>query len=98
MGVNYNATNNLKLRAGFAFDKSPVKDEFRTPRIPDGDRYWLSVGASYRPSENLSLDISYAHLFVGTLPINQGTSTTGFLRGEYDNHVDIVGAQVTWNF
>ncbi|UBF25063.1 outer membrane protein transport protein [Kovacikia minuta CCNUW1] len=98
IGVNYAATDTLKLRAGFAFDQSPVKDEFRTARIPDGDRYWLAIGASYRPSKNLSLDNSYAHLFVGNVSINEGSATTGFLRGEFDNHVDIVGAQVTWNF
>lgn len=97
-GVNYTVNKALILRTGIAYDPTPVKDEFRTARIPDGDRLWLAVGASYRPSEALSINVGYAHLFVGDAPINEGSATTGILRGEYDSSVNIVGVQVNWQF
>ena len=92
------ATSALTLRAGFAFDKSPVKDEFRTPRLPDGDRYWLSVGASYQLAQNLRVDIGYAHLFVGRVPFAQGSATEGFITGSFNNQVDVLGLQVSFRF
>lgn len=98
LGTTYAATDALTLRAGVAYDKSPVTNEFRTVRIPDNDRFWLAVGAGYRLSKSLSIDVGYAHLFVPNASINQGSATEGFLRGEFNNHVDVVGVQFTWNF
>lgn len=98
LGLTYAANKALTLRAGVAYDESPVKDEFRTARIPDNDRVWLAIGASYRPSPSLSLDIGYAHLFVKDAPINQSGLTEGTLKGEFSGGVDIVGIQVNWRF
>ncbi|HEY0269033.1 MAG TPA: outer membrane protein transport protein, partial [Methyloradius sp.] len=58
LGVNYHYSQRLKLRTGIAYDESPVSDTNRTPRIPDNDRYWLSVGANYKLSDNSSIDIA----------------------------------------
>lgn len=35
------------LKAGYAYDQSPVPDTFRTARIPSDDRQWLSLGTQY---------------------------------------------------
>ena len=40
VGVGYQVNDSLKLRFGTAYDKSPVQDEHRTPRLPDADRIW----------------------------------------------------------
>lgn len=98
VGMNYAMNDKLTLRTGIAYDPSPVKDEFRTARVPDNDRVWLAVGASYQASPSLSIDIGYAHLFVDKAPINQSSATEGTLRGTYNNNVDIIGVQVNWNF
>lgn len=98
LGVNYAASDALTLRAGVAYDQSPVRDEFRTPRIPDSDRVWLALGASYRPSESLSLDFGYAHLFIGDGSIAQVSSAGDTLRGDVESDVDIIGVQLNWRF
>ncbi len=36
----------------------------RTFRVPDSDRYWLTVGVSYRRNPNLNLNLAYAHVFM----------------------------------
>ncbi|NJK47722.1 aromatic hydrocarbon degradation protein [Candidatus Gracilibacteria bacterium] len=98
LGVNYLPNENLTLRAGVAYDQSPVRDDFRTPRIPDNDRFWLALGLSYRPTESLSFDVGYAHLFVGDANIDQVNVTGDRLRGDIGSDVDIIGVQVNWRF
>lgn len=98
LGVKYNVNQKFTLRAGFAFDPSPVRRNLETPRLPGGDRTWLSVGMSYQLSPSFSLDIGYAHLFVKDSPINQSSSTAGNLVGEIQSRVDIVGVQINWRF
>jgi long-chain fatty acid transport protein len=47
-GVNYQYSDKVVLRAGVAYDQSPVNDTDRSVRLPDSDRTWLSVGTRYK--------------------------------------------------
>lgn len=109
LGASYYYQPNWTFRVGYAYDQTPIPSpEYRTPRIPSNSRQWLSVGASYRPIKNLSLDVGYAHLFfqdaslVNTisLPTNTpGVVVTDTLRGDYNgSSADIVGVQFSWSF
>lgn len=103
VGASYRYSDALKIRLGFAYDESPVPSKFRTPRIPDSDRYWLSLGGSYKLSEASSLDFGYAHLFVQDSSVNKVTDTsTAVLRdtvkGDYESQVNILSVQYTHNF
>src|SRR5499426_2278738 len=104
VGANYQLTPQWKLRGGFAFDKSPVQDAFRTPRLPDEDRFWLAAGAQWAFSPNAALDFGLAHLFVKDASsnlVNQETATSvprGSLVGTYEANVWILSAQMRWSF
>lgn len=106
VGASYRHNDKWLYRGGLAYDESPVpSDDLRTPRVPDADRYWLTLGARYQHSRDLSFDFGYAHLFVDDPDINSADAhspplSTGFhlLDGEYDAAVDIVSAQVNWKF
>lgn len=98
LGLNYSLSKAWQLRAGVAFDPSPVDEKYVTPRIPDSNRTWLALGASFTPSESLSFDVGYAHLFVDDTSIDLESRTDGNLRGNFDNQVDILGVQLTWRF
>ena len=100
VGANYRYTDNLKLRAGLAYDQEAIKDAFRTARIPGNDRTWLSIGAQYKVSEKSVLDIGYSHLFIKDAPIddNQTATNNGRIKGEFDGDVNILSAQFTHNF
>src|SRR4029079_5196282 len=63
LGATYGWSEKMKLRLGTAYDKSPVQDEFRTPRLPDGDRVWASLGLQFKAGKG-AVDVGYAHLFV----------------------------------
>jgi long-chain fatty acid transport protein len=96
LGFEWYACKTFTLRVGGAYDETPIQGpEFRTPRIPDNNRYWLSFGAKWSPRDWLDLDVGYAHLFVDD-PQSNFTDNQGHqLIGTYDAHVDIVSASVT---
>ena len=63
LGEDYYLNQNWTLRAGVAYDQSPSRSNtYRTNRIPDTDRVWVSLGASY-VKDNYQIDFGYAHLF-----------------------------------
>lgn len=47
VAINYHYSATIKLRAGFAYDEGAASTAFRTVRIPDTDRKWLSLGAGW---------------------------------------------------
>jgi long-chain fatty acid transport protein len=89
------------VRAGVAFDETPVPDATRTPRLPDTDRTWVAIGARWQPSASLLLDLGYAHLFSDTVPLNQdagNVAASALLNGEQHSDIDIVSAQLVYRF
>lgn len=89
LGAAYKLDEKLTLRAGTAFDKSPVSNAYRTARVPDDDRYWLAVGASYKVLPNITVDAGYAHVFVHSSRIGEASTTGDVLTGKYSNAIDI---------
>lgn len=64
MGSEYDVSPAWTLRAGTMFDRTPTNPQHLTTRVPDGDRAWLSGGATWNISPALALNLSYAHVFV----------------------------------
>jgi long-chain fatty acid transport protein len=104
LGVNFQVNPAWKLRGGVVIDKTPVRDEFRTPRLPDNSRTWIAAGAQWAFAPNAALDFGYAHIFIkdGSSNLaNQETATSaprGSLVGTYKSSVDIASVQVRWAF
>lgn len=100
VGTSYDVSESLQLRAGLVYDESPVpSDAYRSPRIPDADRTWLTLGLGYQLYENVYLDAAYVHIFVDDPVIDNATHTGGErLVGTMDATVDIVSASVTVTF
>lgn len=63
LGADLCVTDRWTLRGGVAYETSPIATkEYRTAIIPDADRWWFSVGSSYKISENMIADVGFAHL------------------------------------
>ena len=87
LGAEYLVADGLRVRAGGAYDQSPARDRYRTPRIPDSDRWWLSVGASYQVLRNVELTAAYTHIFADDAKVrlrDTGPGSAEFLRGNLD--------------
>lgn len=96
IGFEWYATKKFTLRTGFAYDETPIPNaESRTPRIPDNDRYFLTAGARWSPTDYMDIDFGYGHLFVDD-PASNVLDTQGHrFVGSYDASVDVVSAAVT---
>ena len=53
LGGEYKLNESFTLRAGVAYDETPTHIETRTPRLPDDDRSWYSIGATWKATEAL---------------------------------------------
>ena len=80
LGGEYKLYQRWTLRAGVAYEQSPVTNANRNVTLLDSDRYWLSLGASYQYNEKLKFDISYAHVIYasGTISIPASAATALF--------------------
>lgn len=98
VGANYKWNGPWTLRAGVAFDQSPVPNaETRSVRLPDNDRYWFSLGASYQASRNSRFDVGYAYIHIKDATINN-TAATGTVNGVYEAYVNILSVQYQHSF
>ncbi|HHF3535302.1 TPA: outer membrane protein transport protein [Haemophilus influenzae] len=60
-GGTYDIDDKLTLRAGVAYDQAASR-HYRSASIPDTDRTWYSLGATYSFTPNFSVDFGYAYL------------------------------------
>lgn len=94
LGVNYSRGDRWSVRAGLAYDQTPIKPEFVQAALPDRDRMYFSVGASYRFTQRWSADLGYVHVrYAGRVPIDRSTANGDRLRGDFDVGGDIVALQ-----
>jgi long-chain fatty acid transport protein len=109
-GLEYDWNERLTVRGGLAYEDSPITDAIRSTRLPDNDRIWASLGATYRWNEKLSFDLAYTHIFVKNTPIRIVPGHQDFipapvalgglpLVADVDARVDIVsvGLKYRWD-
>ncbi|MTI45305.1 long-chain fatty acid transport protein [Roseibium hamelinense] len=104
LGGEYDFNEKLTVRAGAAYEWSPIDTKIRSARLPDNDRIWVSGGASYMFNEHMSFDLGYTHIFgtdtdLDIVPGHQDYSAAkGSLTGTVDSSVDIVSASFRVRF
>lgn len=106
VGGNYKLNEKWKLRAGVAFDQTPVPDTAHTiARLPDGDRTWLSFGGQYAFMKNLKLDLGYTYIHMKTAHMDSTSLTNspsspgaGTLVGNFKTKIHILSAQLNYQF
>ncbi len=63
VGADYDINEAFTVRGGVGYEISPVDDDrYRSATIPDTDRLWLSVGATWRVNKQLQGDFGLAYL------------------------------------
>ena len=78
VGAELAAADNLSLRAGYSYGRSPVPDATLTPMTAAIPEHTLSVGAGYNCG-SLTLDLTYQY----NLPASQNVGTSALRSGEY---------------
>ncbi|BFN30628.1 outer membrane protein transport protein [Vibrio harveyi] len=109
VGTTYKLDQKWTLRSGVAYDTSAVSDENRTATIPETDRLWLSIGAGYEWSKNLTLDAGFTYIFAkdasmyegrtdGMPPMKDPATFGGEFSGEVTGNVWLIGVQANYKF
>ncbi len=100
LGGEYDYSPTVTLRAGVAYEISPVDSpEKRIVTIPDADRVWLSGGATMRITNSMEVDFAYTHVFIEDGDFTRQTLTNPVLpastiTGTSDAAVDIVSVSL----
>lgn len=100
VGSNFDLSQAWTLRTGIAYDPSPIKDEDATLDFAFDDYIALSVGASWTPMEDLSIDAGLQHTLKQERDIDQGDLTEDFavLKGSVTNNVTSIAAGINYSF
>ena len=107
LGTTYQFSQPLQIRAGVAYDQSPVPDSSdRLAALPDNNRTWFSLGVNYVFTPNLSLDLAYTYVKIQdahmnnnencVLPACTGSGTT--TTADFKSDANILGMQVNYKF
>jgi long-chain fatty acid transport protein len=104
VGGEYDVNDSLPLRTYVAYEISPARNASqRLLLVPDNDRIWLSIGATYKVNENISFDFGYNHIFFKDASINRLPATTNpatqiqFI-GKAETTTDILSASLKYQW
>ncbi len=104
-GTNYQYSDAWKLKAGIAYDQTPVRDaQHRLTALPDNNRTWLTVGAQWKPTRASAVDLGVAYLFIPNTSIDNNqlsadpAQNRGRVTGEFKSNTWILGAQYSASF
>ena len=98
IGSRYQVTDEIVVRTGFAFDRTPINEDLRNPVVPGNDRLMFALGAGYRLSNAVSFDFAYTYARELDASINVSNPDSGTIDGSYQNTVHFISAQAVWRF
>ncbi len=98
VGGDYALNEALTLRAGIAYDNSPVEHEHLSISIPDTDRTWFSFGANYKLDQQASFDLGASVLRGKTRHFVESDALGQQWGFESKGHAYLLGAQFNYSF
>ena len=60
-GAQYTVIDQLDVRLGLYYDETPVDDDYLTPESPSTNKLGTTIGLSFRPIPNLSIDVAFLY-------------------------------------
>lgn len=100
LGTAYDVSDAFTLRGGVSYDETPVPGPSNlTPRVPDADRYWVSIGAGYKFNDAFAVNAALAHLMFSDANLSQQSASAGALGGNYDGtRAELLTIDVSYKF
>ena len=113
LGAEYLLSETWTVRGGIQWDETPTTGKNRTTRTPDGNRTWLSGGATYQMNDRMSLDMAATYIFIEDGHINRttrfddlynlfvpggGLAASVTTRGTAESDVGIIGVALNYKF
>ncbi len=88
---------NVTMRAGYIYDKSPVPDKSVGPLFPDTDRHSWTAGMT-KSLKSVDLSMFYQFMQFINKTTNVPANNHQFTNGEYRSFANLIGLGLTWRF
>lgn len=75
VGTTYNYNDNLQLKFGVSFDRTPTKNRTRVISLPEHNQVGVGFGAKYKMSKNFIINAAFVRVFTNTAQITQTAAT-----------------------
>ena len=96
LGTEWAYSPTTRIRSGYVFDPTPIKDADFTPRIPGNDRHIITFGYGYDVNKTMTLDLSYAYAYI--VKRNHTVGTISTRNGYYKSDVHLAMLSTTFRF
>lgn len=103
-GASYQVKENLKVRAGYIYDKTPVPADTLDPQVPDNDRHIFTVGGDLKISR-FTLGLAYNYIYMEPRTKNNALGLNGRplppglqANGTYKSDVHSLGLSLAVRF
>ena len=106
IGFDYAVSDKTTLRGGVGYDPTPTRDSLRTARIPDADRWLISVGGSTEVTPGVTFDAGLTYIAFSdseifddrTFYAGTPAATTSHLRGTAEGSALVASMGARWAF
>lgn len=98
VGAEYEYSPEWTFRGGLQYDQTPTQDGYRTTRTPDGDRTWLTAGATYNVNERMSIDMAAAYIDIAEEDINLERTAASTIDANSSGNVVIMSFGLNYKF
>ena len=103
-GANWQATEHVKIRAGYTYDMTPVPDSTFEPQVPDSNRHIFAVGGDLK-IKRLTLGIAYNFILNETRHKDNTFTVNGIplplanqVNGRYQSTTHSLGLSSSFKF
>jgi long-chain fatty acid transport protein len=98
LGAEFKLNDAWKLRAGVAHDETPTSITHRTPRLPDADRMWYSIGATWAFSDALELNFGYTRIEPKNPEVDIADNQGHRIAGPFEGYANLLGFSAQYKF
>ncbi|CAI8820620.1 long-chain fatty acid transport protein [Pseudomonas sp. IT-196MI5] len=100
VGASWQLNQQWLLRAGYAYDPSPIRNADRSVRVPVGNRQAVTLGGAYSPNADLTIDFAYGYLWDSKVSVKQ-SNNSGLqpqYSANYENSANGFSVQATYRY
>jgi long-chain fatty acid transport protein len=95
IGGEYKWNDDLRLRAGYYYDHTPVDAAYVDPLLPDANRNGLNLGLGYNITKHFNVDVAYLLILFQE---RKAENTVINFDGTYHTRVNLIGVDLGYTF
>ncbi len=96
VGVDWSYGDSSHARVGYTYDPTPTNTTDFSPRLPGNDRQLITLGYGTSFSDNMSLDLAYAYVWLDDRTASAPTKTA--YHGVYKSTVHLLAGGITYKY